>query len=305
MPCYSPIQSWLSKHVNDSGKRSVTFQKSEALQPDDPLQIACGQCIGCRLKKSKTWAARCMHESQSHDQNSFITLTFNDQELFKRENPMSLDKQELRRFFKRLRKKVGKLRFYACGEYGEQTARPHYHALIFGYDFPDKVLYKIQNGHRLYTSDTLEKVWPYGHAIIGNLNYDSAAYVARYCLKKITGVNAEEHYQWINSNTGEILSRTPEFVTMSKKPGIGREWIEKYYQDVYPHDYLVINGGKSSVPKYYDHFLEDILPFMHEQIKERRKINGVDLMADNSPDRLRVKETIQKRRIEDLTRTVE
>ena len=136
-----------------------------------------------------------MHEAQMHENNCFITLTINPEELEKRKNKWSLDHREFQLFMKRLRKKYGEVRFYMCGEYGEENKRPHYHACLFGVEFEDKELHRVRRGIPLYKSETLNKLWKLGFCTIGDVTFESAAYVARYIMKKVTGEKAEEHYR--------------------------------------------------------------------------------------------------------------
>ena len=181
----------------------MIFNPKYAYQADQPEKLPCGQCVGCRLERSRQWAIRCMHEAQMHEDNCFITLTFNPESLDDRSNPWSLDVRDFQLFMKRLRKKYGAgIRFYHCGEYGELNKRPHYHACIFGFDFPDKRLWKVTNsGHRLYISESLDELWPFGFCTIGNVTFESAAYVARYIMKKVNGDAAADHYEWIDEDT--------------------------------------------------------------------------------------------------------
>ena len=141
MPCYSPLIAWRAKHINPSGKTSLVFNQRDAAQPDDPVQLPCGQCIGCRLEKSRQWAMRIAHESSLYDQNCFLTLTFSDEHL---PQNLSVSKRDLQLFMKRLRKHFAprKIRFFQCGEYGELNMRPHYHSILFNVDFPDKYLWR-------------------------------------------------------------------------------------------------------------------------------------------------------------------
>ena len=183
MPCYNPLLAYR----ND--KNEVVINKlPHALDhvTEHVFNLPCGKCIGCRLNYAREWALRCVHEAKMHDNNSFITLTFNDEHLPK---DGSLNVATFQRFMKRLRAGTKKqLRFFHSGEYGEKYGRPHYHALIFGYDFPDKKIHyknKKNPSLNLYTSEELLKYWPYGHNMIGNLTYESASYTARYILKKI------------------------------------------------------------------------------------------------------------------------
>ena len=207
---------------------------------------------------------------------------------------------------KRLRKKRAPkpIRFFHCGEYGEKTNRPHYHAILFNCDFPDKKLWKIQNENRLYTSDELQEIWPFGFSTIGDATFSSAAYVARYVLKKITGEMAENHYEYINPETGEITSRKPEYTTMSRRPGIGTSWLKKWETDIYPDDFVVINGKKMHPPKFYDLKYEIEHPKNFRLIRSKRVIKQIPNKADNTDRRLRVRENVQKAQISSLSRNL-
>jgi len=306
MPCFHPMDAWYSKAINPSGKRGIVFSPKSAYQPDDPIKLPCGQCIGCRLERSRQWAIRCVHEASLYENNCFITLTFSPDAMMERENPMSLDVSEFQKFMKRLRKKYGaKIRFFHCGEYGELNGRPHYHACLFNFDFSDKILWKIVNDNRLYTSQSLSDLWPFGFSTIGDVTFESAAYVARYIMKKITGDAASDHYERADSSTGEIFSIKPEYTTMSRRPGIGRGWFDKYATDVYPDDFVVMNGSKMRPPKYYDRVLEKTRPYEFDDVKEKRFLNGEKYLDNNTSDRLKVRETVQKRRLELLTRNLQ
>jgi hypothetical protein len=303
MPCYKPMEAWYSKEVNVSGKRSLVFSPRNALQPDDPLQIACGQCVGCRLERSRQWAVRCMHEAQMHEQNCFITLTFNTEELEKRDNPLSIDKRDFQLFMKRLRKKYGKgARYFYCGEYGEKNSRPHYHACLFNFDFSDKRLFKMSNGIPLYISDELQKLWPFGFATIGDVTFESAAYVARYVMKKVTGDAAAEAYLRYDSETGECFSVEPEFCYMSRRPGIGKTWFEKYKSDVYPNDYVVLRGKKVRPPKYYDKLLEQDDSYALDDIKMARVEKAFQWVDEQSFERLQAREKCKIAQLNNLVR---
>lgn len=268
MSCYYPITGYRSTTVNDTGKRSIVFNRSSGYV-DMPVTVPCGQCIGCRLERSRQWAARCMHEASMHTDNCFITLTFSDEYL---PSDGSLHVEDFQLFIKRFRKSISpnKLRYFHCGEYGNKLGRPHHHACIFGYDFPDRKLFSRRDGVRLYTSDMLSQLWPFGFSTVGDVTFESAAYVARYVLKKITGLSASDHYQ----------GRHPEYVTMSRRPGIGGTWLAKYGSDVYPHDYMVIRGGiKSRPPRYYDNQLQLSDPVIYNDLKLRRQ-----RAAENNPN---------------------
>lgn len=313
MPCFHP----LSAFKTDSG--SIVFRESGKIK--QKLTLPCGQCVGCRLERSRQWAVRCMHESQMHEKNCFITLTFSSESLAARDVPMSLDVRDFQLFMKRLRKKYGEgIRFYHCGEYGEMcavcfenryqckcqvftewTGRPHYHACLFGHDFDDKELWKIHNGEKYYVSKELSELWPYGWHTIGEVTFESAAYCARYIMKKINGDLAESRYY--DLLTGECLK--PEYTTMSRRPGIGRAWLDKYHDDVYPHDTVVVRGTKCRPPKYYDFIKKDLDPESFEKIQHDR-LTAMAVHADNNtPERLSVRESITKARLKLLKRNSE
>lgn len=236
-----------------------------------------------------------------HEQNSFITLTYDQDHL---PESRSLDVKHWQLFAKRLRKSHGKFRFYHCGEYGEVTSRPHYHAVIFGLDFShDRKLLKLtKDGHPLYTSPSLDKAWGKGYCNIGEMTMESAAYVARYCMKKVTGKIAEHYYERIDPETGEVFNLKPPYTTMSRKPGIGGTWFEKYEPDVYPRDEVIINAQKSRPPSYYDRQLDKSDPDLLQQIKKQREKDAELFTRDNTPKRLAVKESIIMKRINKLKR---
>ena len=307
MACYHPISAGLSGYSTNSatGKlyRRVIFKEND---PDivQAVQLPCGQCVGCRLERSRQWAMRCMHEAQLHEQNCFITLTYNDANL---PSDKSLHYEHFQKFLKRFRKFIGKerIRYYMAGEYGENFGRPHFHACIFGYDFRDKKLWKrTPSGSYIYRSQDLENLWPFGYSSIGDVNFESAAYVARYIMKKVTGKNSGLHYELVDSDTGEITNRTPEFNKMSLKPGIGYEWFKKYTKDVYPNDYVVIRGKKVKPPRFYDNKYASDYPYEFDEIKFKRETNAKLQTADNTPERLLVKEQVTKAKLQKLKRNL-
>lgn len=325
MPCYKPLTAWYSTEINPSGKAAITFNAQRAQQPDDPLELPCGQCIGCRLARSRDWAIRCVHEAQLHEDNCFITLTFNEESLVQRRpeigpvskpeerkpgHTMSLDKAEFPKFMKRLRKHFGKagknVRFFHCGEYGDLYHRPHYHAILFGIDFPDKVFGGMRNGLPLYRSPTLEKLWPYGYSSIGSVTFESAAYVARYVMKKATGLDALDNYYEPDDETGELIQTLEaEYTTMSRRPGIAANWFEKYHSDVYPSDFITHNGKKFRSPKYYDKLLERMDSFTLEDIKFDRKEAALKHVENQTPERLAVREKVQRHKLNKLPRNLD
>ncbi len=292
MPCYHPLPAWYSKTVNESGKRGITFSLSEGFA-DKPLALPCGTCIGCRLERARQWAVRCEHESKLYVDNCFITCTYDDEHLPKNG---SLDPRHWVLFMKRLRKHFEpiKIRFFHCGEYGDVTARPHHHSILFNLDFPDRVYLKIgQGGSRLYKSELLNKLWGYGQCTIGDCTFESAGYIARYSMKKLHGQFV------INSYHGLY----PEYLTMSRKPGIGYEFFVKHSDVWYEQDFLVVNGVKCRPPRYYDNLCEKFSPTLLEGIKRKRRREAAD-DPDSTGSRLIVREAVKEGAVQSLTREV-
>ncbi len=318
MTCYHPITAYrLLNKKNENGKSIILF-KHEAVgsQPAEEINLPCSQCIGCRIDRSRQWAIRCVHEKSLFEKNCFITLTYNPENL--PENG-SLVKSHFQKFMKRLRKQhkgneilkdaTGKdtfpIRYFHCGEYGALLQRPHHHACIFNFDFPDRTYWKSVNRVRYYRSQLLEKLWPFGYSSVGDVTVQSAAYVARYITKKISGKKAEAHYTQINKVTGEINRLQPEYITMSRRPGIGKRWFEKYYGDIFPKDFITHQGKKWKTPAYYDKLYDSIEPEKFKEIKEIRVDNMKACHENNTDARLRVREICQKARAKTLEREYE
>ena len=265
MPCYHPIQAF--QVIQKDGTRSRPFfapnvKELSMLGKVVPCPLPCGRCLGCRLERSRQWALRCVNEASMHKENSFITLTYDDDHV---PSDYSLKKRDFQLFMKRLRKHFAgkKIRFFACGEYGEHTFRPHYHAILFGHQFTDRkiITKETENGVvNLYQSKTLNNLWQNGFASSGEMTFESAAYVARYCLKKINGPEADYHY----------LGREPEFSLMSRMPGIGADWLKYYRKDVYPNDICMARGVPSKPPRYYDEQLKKIDEELYKLVKADR-----------------------------------
>jgi len=290
------------------GYRSRADGKTIVFNPtygwvDRPLTIPCGQCVGCRLERSRQWAVRCVHEASLHEDNCFITLTYNNESL---PEDGSLNKKHFQDFMKRLRKKYKnkKIRYYHCGEYGDKNFRPHYHAIIFGLEFDDQKLFTVNNGEKLYTSEKLEKLWPFGFSTIGTVTFESAAYVARYVMKKVNGKNAKNHYERVDSNTGEIYILVPEYNTMSRRPGIAAGWFDKYKDDVYPSDNIHLREKTFRPPKFYDKMYEHLMPNEMEKIKMQRMKNMQKHAKDNTAERLAVKEQVKNAQLNKLIRSI-
>lgn len=296
MACYSPIDAY--RKIGGG----ITFDKKESAGVEQ--QLPCGQCIGCRLQRSSQWATRIVHEASLHDQNCFVTLTYDNHNL---PPDGQINVEHFQKFMKRLRFNTKKkIRYYHCGEYGEKFSRPHYHACLFGIDFlEDRELIKETKGSKLYKSETLQKCWKKGFCSIGNLTYESAAYVARYIMKKQNGDNAIHHY--VDKETGECL--TKEYTTMSRRPGIGSDWFDKHHKDIFPQDHVVIKNGlkyrEVSPPKYYASKYEVTHPEEWEQIKKTRKQKQKKGAKDNTQERLIARHKVRIANAKQLKREFE
>ena len=282
MACYHPQKAYKAR----DGR--VTFSRKDAISN---LTLPCGNCLGCRMERSRQWGTRMLHEATLHKENMFITLTYDDEHLPIDE---SINVKHFQKFMKAYRHKISpiKIRFFHAGEYGEENRRPHYHAIIFGHDFKDKEPWK----KNLYTSETLTKIWQNGFTSIGDVTLESATYVAKYILKKITGTLAQEHYNHI-TRYGEEVSLTPEYTTMSRRPGIASAWYQEYKSDIYPENFITVKGKKIQVPKYYQNILKIEDDHEYQKLRRKQKREADKRKKDNTPDRLAVRETCAIARI--------
>jgi hypothetical protein len=320
MTCYSPVPAlyypdhdlpvhFLSREIGEINRLNNKYY----------ISLPCHRCIGCQLSYSRGWCVRCFHESLQFEHNSFITLTYNEYH-YARVNG-NLFYNDFQLFLKRLRSAVfrdvqGKrfltdgargVRFFMCGEYGSLLRRPHFHALLFNLSFPDLELHSVKNGVNLFTSSTLDSLWSHstysdkiGFASVGAVTPASAAYVARYNLKKAF---QSSDFKMFNFNTGELLE--PEFTEMSTNPGIAGDFIKHYVSSVYSNDSCILPGGKYfQPPRYYDNKLKSLDPDFYELIKEARVIDLPQPTSydDNSPERLKVRQTCKIAQIQSLTR---
>lgn len=322
MPCYKPLSAY---QPAPGGK--VYFAASRKNPSDKSIQFQCGQCWGCRLERSRQWAIRCVHEASLHEENSFLTLTYDDEHY-----PQygSLQKEHFTKFMKRLRlfieehtwngekyvrnasikvfnaktkkyknktiKCYNRIRFYMCGEYGSQLKRPHYHAIIFGYDDPGKELYSQKEGISLYTSDLLSNIWGMGFVTTGEVTFESAAYVARYIMKKIkvsdkSPENYKHHYESVDQY-GEIHELEPEYTNQSRRPGIANNWITKWTDDVFPSDFVTHEGRTLRTPRYYDEVYDTFPDSNLKEIKKCRIEKARKQHSNNTPERLAIREKV-------------
>ncbi len=249
MACNAPLVAWRSKD-----NHGITFDLHSAYT-DMPLTLACGKCMGCKLQKAREWAVRCSHEAQMHEENTFVTLTYDEKNLHVKNGVATLKPRDFQLFMKKLRKRRDTtIRFFQSGQYGE-LGRPHHHALLFGCDFSDRTFWRRSGDFNIYRSQELEALWTQGHSEIGTVTFESAGYIARYTMKE----------------TQQLGGRKPEYLTMSRRPGIGNTWLQKYISDVYPMDEVITqSGNKLTPPRYYDLQLQKINAELLRTIKIKR-----------------------------------
>lgn len=243
MQCLHPLRLFDTGTLTPKGKPAYIFDSTgtDSISPDqaarcgyrvthwlrDYVEVPCGHCVACRINHARVWSFRCLAElATTEGRSSFLTLTYDDSC-----NPGVLVKKDLQDFNKRLRKRCGPFRFYACGEYGDSTHRPHFHGIYFGLSFKDAVLYKSRGDASLFTSKSLNECWGHGFAVIGSVTPASCSYVSGYIGKK---------YQ------------TPGiFQLMSRRPGIGLSYFRANSK---AGDFVALpsgNGGvvRGSVPR--------------------------------------------------------
>jgi len=268
--------------------------------------------VECRLAYSREWAIRITHEQQMHKVSCMLNLTYDDEHL---PEHGQLIKADLQKFFKRMRKAGYKFRYVASGEYGDVSRRPHFHIALFGVDWhADRVPFGSSGGDRTYISLRVRKLWPQGNHLIGSLNFESAAYIARYILKKIKGPNASPMPLYSNIETGEIVLPNPEFMLMSKGrnrgQGIGGSWFSDYFMsDVFPHAGVVtVQGSKAPVPRYYKTLLKelgsDLALDMQFRSSARADMDAERTMYENLPVRKIARQNVSLSRSNQSKRTI-
>ena len=273
MACHHPIPAYLSA----DGK--VTFvRKEKAVGKSGFLHIRCGMCRGCKADHARDWAIRCYHESQLHDQCCFITLTYSPEKL---PPHGSLDPRDLELFWKRLRKRIApdRVRYFACGEYGEKRSRPHYHACLFGWRPTERVpLGKSEKGNPQWGAQILSEAWGLGRVTWTEFDPSCARYTAHYTADKLKSFALDEidpetglrPYERMDVTTGEILKLAPEFQRQSQRPAIGVRWLEKFWREVFPADTVVMDGKEYPPPKIYYQWLRENQPEVAEKVKAKR-----------------------------------
>lgn len=290
MACFHPITAFRT-----AAGEIVFAERGDIVKS---LTLACGRCDGCKLERARQWSVRIMHEASLYEENCFVTLTYEDGFVPRLDSKWYVDFQL---FMKRLRRRFSgrRVRFFACAEYGGDNGRPHFHVCLFNLNFSEdrKFWRKSDGGYNVYRSLTLECLWPQGFAEIGELSTESAGYVARYSLKKVTGDLADDYYAQIDVDSGEVTWRTPECVHMSLRPGIGADWFDRFHGDIYPHDRVVVRGVESRPPRYYDARLKKLNPDLLESLRESREVRAREKYPDNTDARLLVKEQVTRARV--------
>jgi hypothetical protein len=314
MPCTQPKRCWIQGTHPKTGKPKYVFKAPDEYREADTNLVPCGKCPSCLIDKSKEWATRGFHESQMHQENCFITLTYNDENLPKNG---TLVKEHLSKFIRAIRDKIRptKIKFLAAGEYGSEanSHRPHYHAIIFGWSPGDKeYFFSNEYGDPVYKSELVLKAWKNkGFITVSPVNYRTCAYVARYTTKKI--VPKEQRTQerfWIDTETGEtnydpvayrygllMKGKIEEFITMSN--GIGKDWYAKFKKDT-DKDYIIVNYAKHKIPRYYDKLLDKEDPDKLAEKKEARVLRAKEY--GTTQNHLDQKATIMKNNMKKLNR---
>lgn len=334
MACTNPRPGWLV--VSRTGEQIFTTRQPSGREHySEPMTVACRKCISCQLSKSSEWAVRSMNEAYLYSANTFITLTYRNSSLplVPGTSVPTLHHPHWQQFMKDLRRnvtgvdevphwkagqfnaKTGRpypdthtpIRFYMAGEYGSKRGRPHFHALLFNYQFPDLRFHrKTKQGFNVYRSAILEDLWPHGFSEVGEVTFKSAAYVARYIMEKKYGDDAFAKYcAAIDSKTGELLFRSPEYNQPSTSPGLGRGWIERFSTQVLTHDAVFLDGRSFRPPRYYDVFHAAVAPQEILHCKALRSIEAQKLLDDNTPERLQDKAEIARRSAQRLVRTLD
>lgn len=275
MSCTSPRTAYMKSDKKPTDNVTLAWSEQEAAARwggnYHSVQIPCGNCLACRLKKSQEWATRCQHELRYHKEACFLTLTYNNENL-PTDGCVSNRAHQL--FMKRLRKYIDKvrpgckIRFFMCGEYGSKKARPHYHYIIFGFDFDDKVVHaRTSRGDLLFRSPALGRLWPFGFSTIGSVTHESCAYVARYVTKKMHGKDGASFYK--------KSGLTPEFCRCSNRPGIGFQWFEEFADDCCRTGQVpLLKKGQIhhiGIPRYYLKILRRVAPNAYDEVVVNRQ----------------------------------
>lgn len=298
MGCDFPLKGYRSAtERGPTGKPLITFNPLKSITSTQPFEVPCGNCVGCKLEHARQWSVRMMHERKFHSEACFLTLTYSDEAC---PQDYGLDLRHWQLFMKRLRKAVPqKLRFYACGEYGDLNGRPHYHAIVFGYDPPDKVFHSVsERGDKQYTSEQLFSVWTAGLITTGEVTTESCRYVAAYCMKKIKTADevGQARYWRLSPIDGQFHQVRPEFAVMSRRPGIGQAYVDRFKSDFFPSGFVIVNGVKQAPPRYY-------VSQLTEKEQRHLKLNRKQApKREKTMERRRARAAVRDARIQKLQR---
>lgn len=271
MSCHYPIPAYLDKN---GGVKFV--RKEKALGRAGFVQLNCGMCFGCKADRAREWSIRSYHEAQMHRASSFVTLTYRPETL---PPHGSLDPRDLQLFFKRLRNAGHTFRYFACGEYGSQRKRPHYHACIFGYLPPPKaVVASSETGNKQFVNDELTKAWGLGRATFSEFHPNAARYTAHYTAKKLLSFARDtadpetglKPYERIDLATGQTIELVHEFQRQSMRPGLGIPWLAANWREVFPADTVVMQGREYPPPKAYWKWLKEKHPHVYQEVAQKR-----------------------------------
>lgn len=297
MPCYSPRKAWLSGPSGSEGVGRPSFDEKRGF--DFPITLSCGSCIGCRVRKQVAWGTRIYCESRLHLFSSFATFTYDDEHL---PSDGGLHYEDMQRFFKRLRLEVApsRIRFFCGCEYGGRYGRPHYHVVFLGWVPDEEAIFRRAGTAAAVISPFLERLWGMGGVRATLLEPAQCLYVAKHNVDKLTGAQADREgtYRRVDRDTGEIVEVRAPFATMSRRPGIGHAWVERYLDDVSKifHDGVVVEGKLRQLPRYFDDFIASVKPRFAAEREDLRIIQSLDprRVADSTPERLAVREVVAR-----------
>ncbi|WNK14407.1 MAG: replication initiator protein [Microvirus sp.] len=304
MTCDAPIQAYKAGSVNPAtGKRPMQFRVAGSFSGVRQM-LPCGKCAGCRLDHSRVWAIRLMHEKRMHKESVFVTLTYRKEDL---PDVGTLVKEHLQAFHKRVHNRLVYdrgfgIRYYGVGEYGELNKRPHYHSILFGVRPKDAKLYSRALGEPLYTSDWLDGLWTHGDTKFGEVTFESAQYCAKYCLKKVDGKKREAGHYLVYDGDGVVHERLPEFSHMSRRPGIGATYFEKYGSEIATHDTIIVSGKEVPSIRYYDLKIDPHRLVVIKRNRSRKR--WLQPFIERGPDRRRVKEVLRIKMMKMKERTL-
>lgn len=228
------------------------------------------------------WAFRALAEASLYPSNWFLTLTYSPEHL---PPHGALQHRDWQLFAKRVRRSLGSFRYLMCGEYGPQTLRPHYHALLFGLDLPDAERTGMRRGHSVFRSKRLEQAWGLGLLELGSVSPMSARYCAGYVLKDTRQPSR------VIEETGEVVSLPAPYGRMSLKPGLGDAWIRRYYPEVFAHGACYSADKRFRIPDRFKHILDGIDPVAYESL-QAESIEQASRSPDNTRERLAVRESL-------------